>query len=201
MQASGGPTEAAVELVFREAYGRILATLIRIFGDFDLAEDALQEAFVSAVEHWPAEGIPTNPAGWLSIAARRKAVDRLRREQTMTHTREQLEHADHRLPPGIEEDVDGRPRESGLKQAERHADQCQQLGGAQKRPRLVHNVVLQFAQSREEHADQVLCEDLHRLRGQVEGEEVNAHRLGIVHDAQDDAVAVPGDGVAEVGQE
>jgi len=93
MQASGGPTEAAIELVFREAYGRILATLIRVFGDFDLAEEALQEACVAAIEHWPAESIPTNPAGWLSVAARRKAVDRLRREQTMTQTREQLERA------------------------------------------------------------------------------------------------------------
>src|SRR5438552_14446843 len=93
MQASGGPTEATVEHVFREAYGQILATLIRIFGDFELAEDALQEAFVAALEHWPAEGTPTNPAGWLSIAARRKAVDRLRREQTMAQTREQLERA------------------------------------------------------------------------------------------------------------
>ena len=65
MQATGGPTEATIDLVFREAYGRILATLIRVFGDFDLAEDALQEAFVSAIEHWPAEGIPANPAGWL----------------------------------------------------------------------------------------------------------------------------------------
>jgi RNA polymerase sigma-70 factor (ECF subfamily) len=82
-----------MELVFREAYGRILATLIRIFGDFDLAEDALQEAFVAAVEHWPVEGMPRNAAGWLSTAARRKAVDRLRREQTMTQTREQLERA------------------------------------------------------------------------------------------------------------
>lgn len=70
MQASGGPTEATVELVFHEAYGRILATLIRVFGDFDLAEDALQEAFVSAIEHWPAEGIPTNPAGWLGRSLR-----------------------------------------------------------------------------------------------------------------------------------
>lgn len=106
MQASGGPTEATIELVFREAYGRILATLIRIFGDFDLAEDALQEAFVSALEHWPAEGIPTNPAGWLSIAARRKAIDRLRREQTMTQTREQLERAQEGDEPMESEQTD-----------------------------------------------------------------------------------------------
>lgn len=106
MQASGGPTEATIELVFREAYGRILATLIRVFGDFDLAEDALQEAIVSAIEHWPAEGIPTNPAGWLSIAARRKAVDRLRRQQTMTQTREQLERAQEGDQPMESEQTD-----------------------------------------------------------------------------------------------
>src|SRR5687767_9712158 len=91
-EATGGLTgEATVERVFHESYGRILATLIRVFGDFDLAEDALQDAFLSAIEHWPAEGVPSNPAGWLSIAARRQAVDRLRRAQTMTHTRERLE--------------------------------------------------------------------------------------------------------------
>ncbi len=93
MKASGGPTQAAIERVYREAYGRIVATLIRVFGDFDLAEDALQEAFVAALAHWPAEGIPANPAGRLSIAARRKALDRLRREQTMAQTRDQLERA------------------------------------------------------------------------------------------------------------
>jgi RNA polymerase sigma-70 factor (ECF subfamily) len=97
--ASGGPTETTIELVFREAYGRILATLIRIFGDFDLAEDALEEAFVAAVEHWPAEGMPRNAAGWLSTAARRKAVDRLRREQTRTRTHEQLEQAQEEDQP------------------------------------------------------------------------------------------------------
>jgi RNA polymerase sigma-70 factor (ECF subfamily) len=91
MMASGGPTAATIEGVYREAYGRIVATLIRVFGDFDLAEDALQEAFVAALAHWPAEGIPSNPAGWLSVAARRKALDRLRREQTVAQTRALLE--------------------------------------------------------------------------------------------------------------
>jgi RNA polymerase sigma-70 factor, ECF subfamily len=58
----GGPAAQTAERVFREEYGRILATLIRIFGDFDFAEDALQEAFISAVEHWNTEGAPSNAA-------------------------------------------------------------------------------------------------------------------------------------------
>jgi RNA polymerase sigma-70 factor (ECF subfamily) len=58
----------------------VLATLIKYLGDFDLAEDALQDAAVAAVEHWPADGIPENPSAWLVTTARRKAVDRLRRE-------------------------------------------------------------------------------------------------------------------------
>jgi RNA polymerase sigma-70 factor, ECF subfamily len=91
VQASGGPAAQTVERVFREEYGRILATLIRIFGDFELAEDALQEAFISAVEHWQVEGIPRNAAAWLTTAARRKALDRLRREHTQSRLRDQIE--------------------------------------------------------------------------------------------------------------
>ena len=89
--APGGPTAPTVERVFREEYGRILATLIRVFGDFDLAEDALQEAFLSALEHWHAEGLPANAAAWLTTAARRKALDRLRRQQTQGKLRERIE--------------------------------------------------------------------------------------------------------------
>jgi RNA polymerase sigma-70 factor (ECF subfamily) len=65
---------------FREERGQVLATLIRILGDFDLAEDALQEATVAALERWPADGMPDKPGAWLLTAARRKAVDRVRRE-------------------------------------------------------------------------------------------------------------------------
>jgi RNA polymerase sigma-70 factor (ECF subfamily) len=87
----GGPAAQTAERVFREEYGRILATLIRIFGDFDFAEDALQEAFISAVEHWNTEGAPSNAAAWLTTAARRKALDRLRREHTQSKLRDQIE--------------------------------------------------------------------------------------------------------------
>jgi RNA polymerase sigma-70 factor (ECF subfamily) len=92
VQPPEGPAAHAVERVFREQYGRILATLIRVFGDFDLAEDALQEAFIAAVEHWPTEGNPDNPAAWLTTAARNKALSRLRREHTQSKLRDQVKH-------------------------------------------------------------------------------------------------------------
>lgn len=67
---------------FRESSGRAVATLARVFGDIDLAEDAVQEAFAVAVERWPTEGLPPNPGGWIVTTARNKALDRLRREST-----------------------------------------------------------------------------------------------------------------------
>jgi RNA polymerase sigma-70 factor (ECF subfamily) len=90
VQPPEGPTAQAVERVFREQYGRILATLIRVFGDFDLAEDALQEAFMAAVGHWQTTGIPDNAAAWLTIAARNKGLSRLRRERTQNKLRDQV---------------------------------------------------------------------------------------------------------------
>jgi RNA polymerase sigma-70 factor (ECF subfamily) len=62
-----------VERVFREESGRILATLIRVFGDFDLAEDVLQEAFLSAVDRWPHDGVPHNPRAW-SVSYTKKTL-------------------------------------------------------------------------------------------------------------------------------
>jgi RNA polymerase sigma-70 factor (ECF subfamily) len=73
-------TPADLGPVFRRESGQVLATLIRSLGDFDLAEDALQEACISALEHWPREGLPDRPGAWLLTAARRKAIDRIRRE-------------------------------------------------------------------------------------------------------------------------
>ncbi len=70
---------ATIEELFRQESRRVLATLIRLLGDFDLAEEALQEAFVAAVERWPSEGIPKNPRAWLVSAGRFKAIDQLRR--------------------------------------------------------------------------------------------------------------------------
>ena len=68
-----------IEETFRADHGRILATLIRLLGDFDVAEEALQEAYAVAVEQWPATGSPANPAAWLVSTARHKAIDRIRR--------------------------------------------------------------------------------------------------------------------------
>jgi RNA polymerase sigma-70 factor, ECF subfamily len=72
-----------IEAVFREERGRVLATLIRVLGDVDLAEDALQEACAAALERWPRDGAPANPAGWLVAVARNRAIDRIRRERTL----------------------------------------------------------------------------------------------------------------------
>jgi RNA polymerase sigma-70 factor, ECF subfamily len=69
-----------VERVFRQEYGRAVSVLIRAFGDIDLAEEGVQEAFVVAAERWAADGLPPSPAGWIITTARRKILDRLRRE-------------------------------------------------------------------------------------------------------------------------
>lgn len=76
-------TRDTVERVFREESGRILASLIRALGDFDLAEEALQDAFTVAIDRWPRDGVPDNPAAWITTAARRKAIDRIRRNRTL----------------------------------------------------------------------------------------------------------------------
>jgi RNA polymerase sigma-70 factor (ECF subfamily) len=71
-----------LDAVFRREAGRCTATLIRVLGDIDLAEDAVAEAFVIAAEQWPKRGIPPNPGGWITTTARNRAIDRLRREST-----------------------------------------------------------------------------------------------------------------------
>ncbi|MGK4584522.1 RNA polymerase sigma factor [Kitasatospora sp. HPMI-4] len=81
-EAPPGPA-ATVERTFRAEQGAVLATLIRHLGDFQLAEDAVQEAFAAALDTWPENGIPANPAAWITVTARRKAIDRLRRERAM----------------------------------------------------------------------------------------------------------------------
>jgi RNA polymerase sigma-70 factor (ECF subfamily) len=72
---------AAVERVFREEYGRLIASLVRRFGDIDVAEEAAGEALVAALERWPEHGVPPNPGGWLTTTAANRAIDRLRREK------------------------------------------------------------------------------------------------------------------------
>jgi RNA polymerase sigma-70 factor (ECF subfamily) len=71
---------ALVGRIFREESGRSVAALIRVLGDFDLAEDAVQDAFAVALRRWPTEGLPPNPGGWVTTTARNRAIDRLRRE-------------------------------------------------------------------------------------------------------------------------
>jgi len=75
-----GVDEAAIGQVFRENSGRSVAALIRVFGDIDIAEDAVQEAFTVALRRWPRDGLPPNPGGWITTTARKRAIDRLRRE-------------------------------------------------------------------------------------------------------------------------
>jgi RNA polymerase sigma-70 factor (ECF subfamily) len=69
-----------LERIFREESGRVVATLVRLFGDIDIAEEMVQEAFLVASERWPATGLPPNPGGWITTTARNRAIDRLRRE-------------------------------------------------------------------------------------------------------------------------
>lgn len=76
--------ESDLGAVFRREAGRCTATLIRVLGDIDLAEDAIADAFVVAAERWPDAGIPANPGGWITTTARNRAIDRLRRERTRT---------------------------------------------------------------------------------------------------------------------
>ena len=81
--------------VFREEYGRAVAVLVRVFGDIDIAEEAVQDAFTVAVDRWPSTGVPPSPAGWIITTARNRAIDRLRREASREdrHAQAALLHA------------------------------------------------------------------------------------------------------------
>jgi RNA polymerase sigma-70 factor (ECF subfamily) len=91
---------AAVDRLFRAEQGRAVATLIRVLGDFDLAEEAVQEAFVTALETWPSRGVPTNPGAWITTTARNRAIDRLRRQKRLAEKEAIL-----RREAAIEEDL------------------------------------------------------------------------------------------------
>jgi RNA polymerase sigma-70 factor, ECF subfamily len=96
-----------IGLLFRNQSGRVLATLIRLLGDFELAEDAMQDAFAAALHQWPMEGIPANPRAWLVNVGRHKAIDRLRRHLRFLAKRRQIEAqlvSDHRIGQWIPED-------------------------------------------------------------------------------------------------
>jgi RNA polymerase sigma-70 factor (ECF subfamily) len=85
-------TPGEIEKIFRDEAGRALATLIRLVGDFDLAEDALQEAFATALERWGADDPPSNPRAWLVNVARNKAIDRIRRQIAFRGKQSELAH-------------------------------------------------------------------------------------------------------------
>jgi RNA polymerase sigma-70 factor (ECF subfamily) len=94
------PTPVArVEQTFRLEFGRAVATMIRLFGDIDLAEEAVQQAFVVALERWPVSGVPPNPGGWVVTTARNKAIDRLRRESSRHDRQAQAALIHHRDQP------------------------------------------------------------------------------------------------------
>ena len=90
-----------LEQVFRDEWGRVLASLIGFLGDFELAEEAAQEAFAIAAERWPREGTPTNPGAWLVTTGRNRAIDRIRRDRTLA---EKLRLLD--VPQAVEDEMD-----------------------------------------------------------------------------------------------
>ncbi len=98
---------ASVESVFREESGRIIATLIRLSGSFDRAEEAMQEAFASALAAWPAKGIPQNPAAWITAVAHRKLIDVVRRENTRLEKQDsmlyEVENSQRRQPDTMDD--------------------------------------------------------------------------------------------------
>jgi RNA polymerase sigma-70 factor, ECF subfamily len=100
--------EAEIGRVFREESGRSVAALIRVFGDIDIAEDAVQDAFAVALRKWPGDGVPPNPGGWITTTARNQAIDRLRREargrELLTHVAVLSPGDDARVMPEEEEE-------------------------------------------------------------------------------------------------
>ncbi|HVT39023.1 MAG TPA: RNA polymerase sigma factor [Gemmatimonadaceae bacterium] len=110
MGADSSGVHETVDRVYREESRRVLATLIRLVGDFDVAEEALHDAFVAAIERWPAEGVPANPRAWLVSAGRFKAIDQLRRRVAFDDRRAELalRMADAgNAEPAVKEDDEG----------------------------------------------------------------------------------------------
>jgi RNA polymerase sigma-70 factor (ECF subfamily) len=97
--------EPEIERVFRDEYGRAVAVLVRVFGNIDIAEEAVQDAFTVASERWPSTGLPPSPAGWIITTARNRAIDRLRREASRAdrHAQAALVHAADDTPEPAEE--------------------------------------------------------------------------------------------------
>ena len=106
-------TGAAVERIVREEWGHVLAILLRYVRDFELAQDMLQDAFVAALRRWPRDGVPKQPRAWLLQTARRKAIDRFRREANFEAKRPQIEALAELEQREHAEDDDGESREDG----------------------------------------------------------------------------------------
>lgn len=107
-----------IDKVFREHYGRVTASLVRVFGDLDVAEDAIQDAFAVALARWPRDGIPDNPAAWITTAAKRKAIDRRRRKVVRAKKYGQLAELNPLRPEGLEmpdDEVDTSLRDDRLR--------------------------------------------------------------------------------------
>jgi RNA polymerase sigma-70 factor (ECF subfamily) len=95
------PAAATLEQTFRDQWGRVLAALIGFLGDFELAEEAAQEAFAVAAERWPRDGVPDHPGAWLLTTARNRAIDRIRRDRTLAAKTRRLE-----VPEAVQDGVD-----------------------------------------------------------------------------------------------
>ncbi|MBV9147968.1 MAG: RNA polymerase sigma factor [Acidobacteria bacterium] len=102
-------TQAVAEAVFREESGKIMAALIRMSGSFDRAEDAVQEAFASALATWPRTGVPSNPGAWLMTAAHRKLIDQVRRDHTVRDKEDAVRYEIEAFSPRSEINLDVEP--------------------------------------------------------------------------------------------
>src|SRR5688500_10722201 len=109
-QDTDGHARGAVDAIYRTESRRVFATLVRLLGDFDLAEEALHDAFASAVEQWPREGVPDNPRAWLVSAGRFKGIDAIRRraraDASLADVAERIDSngTEAKDPDGIEDD-------------------------------------------------------------------------------------------------
>ncbi|MEU4337576.1 sigma-70 family RNA polymerase sigma factor [Micromonospora lupini] len=103
---AGAEATAGVEAVFREEHGRLLASLVHRFGDLDLAEEVASEAIEAALVHWPVDGVPSRPGAWLLTTARRRAVDRLRRDRVLATRLAVLQAEAERADPAPPADAD-----------------------------------------------------------------------------------------------
>lgn len=116
-----GDARVVLDLIFRRERSRILAVLIRLSGDFSIAEDALQEAFAHALQRWPREGVPPSPAAWITTVARRRAIDVVRRASTFRRKTEVLEllaasePSSYETPVPLDTEADGVPRDDRLR--------------------------------------------------------------------------------------